>query len=55
MQWISEWIRAHGHEGATANAEAVLDRRRWEFDQVAALIRRVESSDAERAASEQVA
>jgi len=50
VQLISSWIQTIGHEGATANARAVLERRRRELDQVAALARRVERADAERAA-----
>jgi hypothetical protein len=51
VQWISALLRAVGHEGATANARAVLEQRRWELEQVAALARRVERADAARAAS----
>jgi hypothetical protein len=58
VRWIDEidrWIRFIGHEGATANARAVLERRRWEIEQVDAMARRVRQVDHDRARRDRAA
>jgi hypothetical protein len=49
VQAIGSWIRRLGHEGATENARFVLDRERVDLEHVAAVARRVQRLDAERA------